>query len=526
MGFPAGRNLVFVTVADDAGAAGAVTETVVRVAAEVTPIETGSNTVETDGGGLFDVQVAGGGSAEVLSPDVTDTDGILIRLDGTNDRTSVKVLPSNGATTMLSGDIVVTNGSLRSIVAPNVKLAGDVRVDGTLSKLQLGGIEAGHLVVVGGDPAGRNTLAMDLGVVGDLQVTSQTPLKSVQVVEWLDGDGTRDTITAPSISRIVVTGDRRTDEPGDFDANLVLTGTEKGRSLGRMDVKGAITGGEWQVTGDIGTIQATDISEDWLLEVDGVVRRISSRDGLAGTLTAEQFGRIDARGDLTADITATGEKTNGESITEIRAAAVADVNVSAPGGINRIQVQEWADGSIVARWLRRLQVTGSRRLGIAGDFSADVDLTEAVAGRGLSLLKVAGQLVDADVRTAGDAGIVDIGGLLNSRILVGLKADVTGTPGSSDDFEASGVIDRLLLGRTSQPVSVIDSVIAAREVGTGVLNMAPDAGGGAPPSITSVLVSDLIRSYTRRTGVTRVLLRRLDAPGLFDQDDNYELRLV
>ena len=338
--------------------------------------------------------------------------------------------------------------------------------------IQLGDVQGDKTIAVGEAERARDQVTIDLGAVEDFSINSQTPIRRIEVAEWEDAGGEQDTIVAPSVKEIKVLGDKKTGTSGDFGADVILTGTEKGRALDRVQVAGRISGGTWNVTGDIGTITTDGADEDWVLEVDGEIGRISSSEGLSGTIIATSIRSIDTRGPLTANIIVTGTNNRGVSIGRLRATSVGDVSVTTTGGIESIQVTEWEDGEITAPWLKSLKVTGNRREAIAGDFGADVNLTELTTRNKLRQMSVAGWLRDAQIRTRSDVGSLQVGGMENSRVYVGVQEEVGDAPSSLDDFETTGTIGRLRLGSTREGISLLDSVIAA-DGATGGLGRRP-----------------------------------------------------
>jgi hypothetical protein len=198
-----------------------------------------------------------------------------------------------------------------------------------------------------------------------------------------------------------ISGNRRTGVIGDFGADVTTIGQDsKGYSLKSAKIAGSITGGMWDIDGAIGLLKAKSTAAGWQLEADGFVKTLDARDGLAGTISAEWFGKISTKGELTAGITALGQTARGVSIGTLQAGSVGDVALNAPGGIVSIKVTKWTAGGIVADWIGLLQISGNRRTGVIGDFGADVT-TIGQDSKGYSLKSAKIKTLDARDGLAG-----------------------------------------------------------------------------------------------------------------------------
>lgn len=263
-----------------------------------------------------------GGILQVYSQSVGfgTTEEIVI-LNGSAKGTFSLTTPVGTVTTI--GDVVV-NGSLKSFSAPAATLIGDFHVTGSLESLTLAGAEGGHSLDIDQVAAGRNPAALltaSLGVVSDLDVTVNEPIKSFTVATWGDDLLAPDAITAPSIAALT--------SRGAFVPDLTLSGAGNPRqTLGNTSIAGALLGSTWTVTGPVGN-----------LTVGGTVGEPSHPWTLTGAA----------------------------SLGNTSLAEVANADISVTGAIGTLSALLWADGSVHARTLKSLNIPGSS--------AADITLT-------------------------------------------------------------------------------------------------------------------------------------------------------
>lgn len=147
----------------------------------------------------------------------------------------------------------VQGGSLKAFAAKGVGLTGDFNVDGSLGTLTLGDVGvagAGDIALNIGNPAvGKPTLSATLGRVANVQLNSDIPIKTLTLIDWTDDADSPDTVTAPSIATLSVTG--RGGVTGDMDADLTLTGAATAANLGKARITGDLTGCNWTIAGGL-----------------------------------------------------------------------------------------------------------------------------------------------------------------------------------------------------------------------------------------------------------------------------------
>ena len=445
-----GHQYGFYTVATDhvgrveAPAAQADTTTQLDEGVSVTLDDTTRSVVYVDGDGTAVTVTLRGGTAELLFVGdglSTETDRSRLRVDGQDVSLHDLVLSESDARSLLTfrtnrgGDRLAQVGTIRG-ASPLGKLrAGTVDLvgggilmtgDGSIGAVQVHDLAGGADINLPGPDVvkGVTLTAGSLGAGTDITLGSY--LKSLKAVEWIGGS-----LDAPRAGGIVITGRKGNAKKsiaaiaGDLGADVSLPAQDpKGVLLGKLSAAGEITGW-WDIAGAIGTVRARATGEAWTLDAAGAVKAVDARDALAGSLSADQFGKIVTRGDLTAEITATGfDDRKRTSIGSLSAGSARDASVTADAGIASLTVTEWLDtggeGDVVqAGWLGKLTARGRKpnpRKGLAGsdgDFGAAVDLTGQHIPGGKAVLgsaKVAGGVADAAWHVPGAAGAVAIRG--------------------------------------------------------------------------------------------------------------------
>jgi hypothetical protein len=249
---------------------------------------------------------------------------------------------------------------------------------------------------------------MNLGVVSDLSVRSQTPITSITAAGWLDTDDIADQITAPYLGALKITGNKRAGLAGDFQADL-----------------------------DLGLSGGTALALNSL--------------SVAGILSG-------------STITVSGHDSKGVSVGTFRVGRVDDATVVADGGVDSISSSQWEAGSITAGWVGSIGIKINAAIGGHGDFGpymvlsgVAVPLKKATLGS----VNIAGDLLNGsqwDVRT-GNVGSVTVSGTVEHS-LIRSAGDITSIKlgaSSGSDFGA-GVAFGLL--QSDRHVALGDAVNA------------------------------------------------------------------
>ena len=258
---------------------------------------------------------------------------------------------------------------------------------------------------------------------------------------------------------------------------------------------------------------------DGLVDLDDVelLRFVNSlnltKTSLTGSVSAARgiydlrLGNVSGGGTLSLGAFPLG-KTG--SSTQVSLRQVSDFSIDSLAPISSITATQWLDpsgGSLIeAPALGSLTIT-------KGDFEADIYLT---SGATLDSLKVAGFVRESLVRTSGNIGTIDVGGLDQADIYAGVNS----RPQSAADFVARTTIDSLIVrGVAGSSKAFIDSNVAAAEIGSVDLLKIDGASGTGAFGI----VADAIKSYNRN-GVFAV--GDEEGPATLDVIGHYRLRIL
>jgi hypothetical protein len=203
----------------------------------------GNNLAFTDSDGdLVTVILKGPGSGQTFFTGLDNADIALLMLSGTTS-SSVLTLNAAGAGTPIGGlDI---QGPLRSVIAKNADLAGEMSASGALSTVQFRSATGSMTLSGTGGP-----ISLSLARASDFSFSSASPIKSIKAGEWLDTDATPDSIDAPVVSAMTIKGAMQAD---------ITAGT-----IGKLNVVGALSGSAIRAAGAIGSIAVGSVSNSIL----------------------------------------------------------------------------------------------------------------------------------------------------------------------------------------------------------------------------------------------------------------------
>jgi cyclophilin family peptidyl-prolyl cis-trans isomerase len=248
------------------------------------------------------------------------------------------------------GDITDSVGSLNSLVARTTDVTGDITVLGSLATLTIYDMNgASQQTITVSDNSSvtlkkNASLAVTMHNVSDALFSSLLPISTLTVNSWL-GTGGDDYIHAPSIGTLTVNGN--------LEAAIQLdNSTSVAKTLGTAKVAGSITGYDWDIAGNVGTVTVGNVS-NWTIG--------EYNNGL-GTITP--LG----------------------SIAGLTAGTVANTTIDATGYLGAIKAVSWIGGSITATGTTSVTTTG-------GDLSTNITLDGAgvaSTAKTLGLVKSAG----------------------------------------------------------------------------------------------------------------------------------------
>jgi len=119
-----------------------------------------------------------------------------------------------------------------------------------------------------------------LGNVRDTLLSAKAAIGSLSVQSWQGSGVVANRIDAPGLGALTSQG----------QLNLDLNITGLGQALGSVLAGGALSGGTWQVAGDVGSIAARSVGAGWTGDVVGEVGVMQTSATFSGTLAAGSVG--------------------------------------------------------------------------------------------------------------------------------------------------------------------------------------------------------------------------------------------
>ncbi len=334
------------------------------------------------------IQLTGSGFGQIVADD--DGEGMNIELFDTDASTKVKI-NVKGGDGRLDIDNIIAVDPVGSFDGRSLDLLGNATFEGGIEKLRLGDVAHDHEIFIGGSIDSKPvTIEMDRAI--DVRIESLTPIKSLIATELLSADGGSEDgdspseVIAPSIAKLQIKGDKKDGVAGDFNARLVLDGSDEAKdTLANVKIAGGVVDVAWEVTGDVGKIAVDGPVVGWTLITDGSV------DGL-------------------------------------KLGSVQGASVEAGGDIKSIEAVQWEDGSIEALTLKSIKIKGDRRDdAIDGDFDADLTLNpdDVDIDKALGKAQIAGGVEGSAWTIHGDTGRIDIRGTIEDWSLA-VMSDLNG----------------------------------------------------------------------------------------------------
>lgn len=187
--------------------------------------------------------------------DGNDSSFEQINLYGTTETSIFSIKTVSGQQTSIGN--ITAEGSLSGISAKTADLRGNITITGSVGKIELDDIDSNHLITIGASINPKAGVLLKFDEVNDLTIDSNTPIKVLMCTQWLDNDANEDRIIAPSLGTLQVRGDTKRGIPGDFEASLLLDGSNQLQAtLVNAKIKGAVSNHTWDITGDARTLQA------------------------------------------------------------------------------------------------------------------------------------------------------------------------------------------------------------------------------------------------------------------------------
>lgn len=437
---------------------------------EITPVN----------GGLYDIKFTG------TAP--TSAAGVLIKTTKVNGVVSTDQLPA-------VRDITAANG-MQKISFPTLQVVGDVKVLGGLEGLKLGNIGGvGKQIFIGGTVGTDKPTKIQLGRVNDLDLNAAAGIDTLEVVDWTNPNVDPDVIDAAFINKLLSNGNGTAQVPGDFAANVKLSGANAGFALTKAIISGTLHDAQWTITGaanKVGDLAMSDATK-WIFTADGSVKQILVINNLQGTqaktiLTANSFENILVGDTISAKIVANGANDKDAAIGKLVATSLFGTSVVANGGgIQQIDVGEWIGGTLESQWVRMLSVDGKGGTGTPGDFSAAVTLTgrNAVGAISLAPTNVKGAITNATIAgSLSDSGIADdwsvadgivslkVGGLIGETWKLNGAAGAAPLPTDIGMLQVKGMLKGAIVAHSINTLTVGDDFTGSINLSTGTDDLA------------------------------------------------------
>jgi hypothetical protein len=261
---------------------------------------------------------------------------------------------------------------LKSISAPTADLnGGGITLDGYVGNITLGNVQNGaDIITTGGNALQKQKTSIKLLAVSDgTDITVANPIATLAATGFGNGS-----ITAPYVGTIHTKGRAAnvkkgiTADPGNFDANVTLSGTgvQIGKSaLAQLKVKGNIIGSDMNVDGKVGSVSASKFVDSRLFV------------GFNGTDTG--IGTYSPTGLLNSFSTsaATNSFQNSHVIANtIKSAALGSVNAT-NGGVKIGFIAHTTIGQVTSK-AEKFKYTP--KMGNSGNIAPDFEIRAGVAG--------------------------------------------------------------------------------------------------------------------------------------------------
>jgi cyclophilin family peptidyl-prolyl cis-trans isomerase len=362
---------------------------------------------------------------------------------------SALTLATKGATPISIGTVTgVGTASLGTFSAKNSTLTGSftwgftTATTAELNSLVLGTV-SGASIIIGPSSASGAVFTMAAGAVSGTTLNVGNSIKSLTASSWSGGlIQCQQNIVAMALRSSVST-------------SVSVTG-----SIGTAKVSGALTGGEWDVAGNVRSISAASGASGYALSVSGIVSAASFAGDFSGAISASAIGTFSAASGTGTSLVAKGT-TNASNVTTgaILKSIAFKGNVSA-GYFNSANVI----GSVTANSLTRTRIYAGTT--IAANAVLPTAYSAFAATSEIGSIKLAGRgvanafnlnVVAAETIVSASLGSI----LLTTGTANGFAASVIGSISGTANT-ASG---RKLSGRNLRTQAAATAVLSSVAVG-------------------------------------------------------------
>jgi len=201
---------------------------------------------------------------------------------------------ATGGNGRLSINDIIVSGSIGHIDAACVDLKGKLSA-GSVQRVELGDVSESK-ITVGAPDAVHDRVSFLFDRVRDVTLHSQLPVESITATDWLETDDRADVIRAPRLATLQITGGAQSAEPGNFQANLILTDNSTQPTLGVVTIAGQIGPGIWKIAGNAERIVGGSIDRGWHASVLGTLGHLASSHTAGGHVAAESMDEVHIAG--------------------------------------------------------------------------------------------------------------------------------------------------------------------------------------------------------------------------------------
>jgi RHS repeat-associated protein len=335
-------------------------------------------------------------------------------------------------------------------------------------------------------------------------------------IVWTDADGTVITL---SVKGAVA--------DAQFSGDNVQTSTAKGVTT--------VTGSNLVLT-DLTVTGATDASITIKtkggdgratlgnLAVDGSVKALTGK-------TLDVTGNVEVDGDL-AKSDLGGFTSGGQTfvvlgagpISSLRFTNVMDLQLTSAAAIKSLQVAQWT--STAADTPNSIAAPSIGKLTSAGDFAADVTLTDAGAALSLNSLTIKGAMANAVLRAASSVKKVTADRFNAVSLLVGLDDDVEGLPTLAGDFVNQQAALGSVSAKSKTQPGYVASVAAAWSIGKAALGLIDTDNDGETFGVSGNAIKSLTATVPDNGSVRRISLPRDPGGNPVIDEGDFEVHLV
>jgi hypothetical protein len=388
---------------------------------------------------------------------------------------------------------------LDKFIAKASRLIGQFNAAGGVKVIQVAEADGATLNIdTSGNPA--DTLTLTLVQARNLSVDSQIPIRSITTARWLDDDQTPDTIVAPSLGTLKVTGNKALNLVGDFQADLTLDGAGLA-VLGTATITGTLDTVDWNIAGGAKSLKFAQVGDAELVFAGSVVT-LSAASWLDGALAAQAIKTLKIPGAFAADLTLLAN-----SPTTLVSAALGTVSGqwNVAGTTGRLTLAAADDD-----W--RAQFGSLTRFTVGGELAGEVSVNNAGA-------IVAGSVRDLELRAVGNITSIRTASMTDALVFLGVNGNGDDLPDALGDYaDSSATLGSLTLTAAN---SFSNSRVAAGFVRTINLREVDTTNDGTELGLAARVIDALVRVVNG----SLVRLVDLDVPGDSFTDGDFVVRV-